>query len=244
MAAEAGGTVIILIPSYKRPGDAPTRIIFPDATLCVHEFEAEAYAEASGGNIAVIPDALRGNMARVRNWMLEYGYERDDEVLMVDDDIREFATFYQGERYPVTGTHLSALLADGFRMAREIGARLWGINCAADPRFYHAWKPFGLHNMVLGTFCGHIKNPIRYDERLSLNEDYDFFLQSLRKYRVVWRFDQYVYQASHLGKAGGCGAYRTLAEENDQADIFIKKWGSKIVRFKGRDTNPIIKSPI
>lgn len=238
--------MIILVPSYKRPGNVATRAIFPDSVLCVHEFEAEQYKEMSGGSIAVIPDDLRGNMAKVRNWMLRYGFEQDDEVIMCDDDIKSFDTMFDCTTTRMSEEYVREMLQNGFRMARELGTRLWGINVQNDPRFYNTWKPIGLTLPVLGTFCGHIKHSIYYDERLSLNEDYDFFLQVLRKYRKVLRLDMFAYQADHLKKKGGCGAYRTMAEERAQAEIMIKKWGDKIVRYdkKGKDPNPILRSPI
>jgi hypothetical protein len=55
------------------------------------------------------------------------------------------------------------------------------------------------------------------------------------------------------GNKGGCAEVRTVEKEKEQMQLFIKKWGSKIVkqdlRQRGKktvsyDINPVVKVPI
>lgn len=239
--------MLTLCPSHQRAGEVLTRKWLPEAVLCVNESQVAAYEAAEGGEVWGMPDAIGGNMARVRNWMVEEAFKRDDEVCMVDDDVYRFGVYDAGRERVLDAADFARFAAQGFRMAGEIGARLWGVNVQADPMFYMAFTPLNLNVPVLGTMTFLSKNPLRYDERLGLNEDYDMTLQHIAKYRVVLRFDKYHYWAKHLteSKSGGCSAYRTLDEERRQADIMLAKWGRKVVRYNlKRSTNPILSSPV
>lgn len=239
--------MIVLCPSYKRAGEVLTRTWYPGAVLVVNESERELYEELEGGEVWAMPDALGGNMARVRNWMLDRAFELDDELCMVDDDVLRFGVADRGERRACDAAHFDAFAAQGFRMAREMGAYLWGVNVQDDRVFYRRYQPLSLNVAVLGTLCFVRRNPLRYDERLGLNEDYDYVLQHIARYRVVLRFDKYHYVARHTtdSKVGGCSAYRTLGEEMRQAEIMLAKWGDKVVRYDfKRSTNPVLRSPV
>ena len=51
--------------------------------------------------------------------------------------------------------------------------------------------------------------------------------------------------AGHLKDKGGCGAYRILEEEKKQAELMIKKWGNKVVKYDfSKSTNPRINIPL
>jgi hypothetical protein len=73
----------ILVPTYKRAGNVLIRKWLTDAILCVHEFEYMQYRDKEGGEIVVIPDELRGNMAKIRNFMLNYGFAQDENIMMM-----------------------------------------------------------------------------------------------------------------------------------------------------------------
>jgi len=236
--------MIILVPSYKRAGEVLTRRWLHDAVLCVHEFEYMEYRDKEGGEIVTMPDNIRGNMARIRNWMLDYGFSKDDHVVMMDDDIVKVGYRENGSPISVDEDYFMDFLKMGFEIASGAGSKLWGVNVNEANLFYYEWLPISVNVPVLGTLCCHIKNDLRYDESLSLNEDYDFFLQHCFKYRKVLRFDKWHYIAKHLDMAGGCAAYRTIDEEKYQSEIMIHKWGNNIVKYDfKKSTNPTLKVP-
>lgn len=245
----------IVCPSYRRAGQVLTRRLFPEAVLMVHTAEEDEYREKEGGEIVVLPDATRGNMAKVRNAMLDWAWSQTDvdQLVMLDDDIVGFGFFqYQGAERRGHGNHVYVthdeavdFIAGGFAMAAEMGVSLWGVNLTFDPRFYREYSPFSFLAPVLGPFSCHRRHQLRYDERLSLNEDYDFFLQAVHRDRRVLRFNKWFYVAKHLDQAGGVAAYRLLETERAQARVMVAKWGPSVVSYNfDRSTNPRVRVPI
>jgi len=233
----------IYVPSYKRAGDVLTRKVIPDSILAIHEFEKDDYKKKEGGELLIIPDDLRGNIAKVRNFILDNA--NDDKIVMVDDDVRSFGYHEDCSQHEMDYNRLLDFIDNGYSMCEELGCRLWGINLQSDPKFYRERHPITFLGAVLGTFSCHFKPELRYDEGLFLNEDYDFFLKNIKKYRKVLRFKKYYYIANHLNKAGGCGSYRMKDTEIEQAKIMQKRWGSKVFRFDiNRSTNGIVNVPL
>ena len=233
----------IYVPSYKRAGDVLTRKVIPDSILAIHEFEKDYYKKKEGGELLVIPDDLRGNIAKVRNFILDNA--NDDKIVMLDDDVKAVGYHQDCNQNVMNYNQILDFLDNGYIMCKELGCSLWGINLQSDPKFYREYNPFSLLGAVLGTFSCHFKPELRYDEKLFLNEDYDFFLKNIKKYRKVLRFNKYYYVANHLNKKGGCGSYRLKDTEIEQAKIMQKRWGSKVFRFDiNKSTNGIVNVPL
>lgn len=285
-------TPLILVPSYRRAGEVATAERYPGVVLCVQEFEADEYRDAHPDlEIWSVPDTCRGNMAKVRNWMLDEGFQRSSRVVTMDDDVSYLARYYktspgvdETDRCRVCGSvqageivhadecvyrgvefwgqgpppsyyrkldmdDLLGFLAHGYDVAEEWGAHLWGVNVQADPKFYREYTPFTVLAPVLGPFSCHVRpakeeDRIRYDERLGLNEDYDFVLEHWRRWRRVVRFNPYFYKCGHIDQPGGCASHRTMDAEKRQAEIMQSKWGRKLVRYNfDRSTNPVLHPP-
>jgi len=235
--------VKIFIPSYKRAGKVKTRETIGGGILAVHESEAKEYDEKEGGEIFFIPDELKGNIAKVRNFILDFA--DDDDVVMMDDDIGEIGLHEKLEQKKMSPDKIMHFLKEGFRMAKELGVTLWGVNLQSDPKFYREYSPLSLLAPILGTLCCHVKPNIRYDETLFLNEDYDFFLKTIKKHRKTLRFNKYYYIADHLKSSGGCGAYRLKDFEIEQGEKMQCRWGSKVFKFNiNKSTNGRINVPI
>jgi hypothetical protein len=252
--------VIVCVPSYKRP-QVETLKYVPDARVYVSEREADLYREANpGAEIITVPPRIQGNVARVRNWMLDHQLSQGKAVCMMDDDLRSIAYWEGGMEYPVLPSDLPEFLERFTLMAIEFGCFLWGVNIARDQQNYREHTPFSLSSPILGPFCVHLPgSSIRYDERLPLKEDYDLCLQHLNVHRRVLRVNKYHYIVKQAEQPGGCASYRTLKAERDQFEILRNKWGSEIVRrdasrngLSGKgtatrkvwDINPVIKPPI
>lgn len=141
-------------------------------------------------------------------------------------------------------------------MAKELGAKFWGVNCNIDNMTYRHFTPFSTCSYIGGPFQCFLKgNQCRYDESLPLKEDYDMTLQQLNVERVVLRVNYYHYHCKQSEQKGGCAMYRNRVREQQQFEALQQKWGSKIVKRdrtnKGHtdkdkfvDYNPIIKPPI
>ena len=241
--------ISIITPTYKRAGNVEATALFGNRLiLACHEFEAAEYKEAHPNNQhLIIPDGRRGNMGKVRNFILDNS--PTDSILMVDDDVKAIGTHEAMKRnITLSNDRVVRLIENGFRMADELGTILWGLNQQSDPRFYMDYTPFNFLSPILGPFCGITRRKgmkARYDERLGLNEDYDFSIQAMHQYRKILGFNKYHYVAGHLKEEGGCGAYRTLKREREQAEIMVKKWGDKVVKYNfAKSTNPLVHVPI
>lgn len=252
--------ITICSPSYRRPR-VETLDIYPHTRIYVAESEYEDYKKANpeGSDIVTVPDEVQGNLCRVRNYILDTEFEAGtDGVLMIDDDMKGIYRFNAVEaKYGLFGYKKSLLdeeklfkfVENGFELCDEWGFKFWGVNVLKDNRAYRHYNPFSTTSYIGGPFQAHLNNPLRYDERLPLKDDYDITLQHLNKYRGVLRFNAYHYDCKQSKQAGGCANMRNIAREKQQFEALQRKWGNGIVKqdkqsLKSFDYNPIVKVPI
>lgn len=240
----------VAIPSYKRANDCQTAKWISRAIIFCHKFEADEYRKHNKNKIVVIPDELAGKgMAVIRNFILDN--TKADQVIMLDDDIKQFGYYEKLELHLMTEQEIYDIFENMFRMTREAGTKLFGVNLQSDKKFYREYSPLSLSSVILGPCMGIIKDDeIRFDERLGLKEDYDYSIQVLRKFRKILRFNKYHYVSAHIKKKGGCASYRTMRKEEEQAKLFQKKWGRSVVQIKRKtqggnlSINPVVHCPI
>lgn len=237
----------IVSPTYRRAGKVKAVDVFgEDLVLAVHSFEVRKYSKAYPKNkILKVPDQLQGNMAVIRNFILDK--VKDEYLLMVDDDVSIIGYNEGMKMLKMDQDQVRKLIITGFQMAEDLGTILWGINLQTDPKFYREFTPISFITPILGPFSGIInRDPdLRYDVRQLHNEDYDFFLQVLHKYHKVLRFNKYHYKAEHINMEGGVGSYRLLEDEISQGESMIKKWGDRIVTYDFKKSiNPRVRVPI
>ena len=244
-------TLEILSPSYRRADSATTQDYLPACTYVVARSEKKAYVSA-GRRVIAVPDAVQGNVCRVRNYILD----NFNPVLILDDDIRRFGRWNCQENLKLDTNEAMQFIEHAFNLARQLKARMWGMNLLPDKGAYREYTPFAFRSVVLGPVQGFINMDLRYDEALSLKEDYDLSLQVLNKYRRTLRFNMYHYVCGQHTNVGGCAVYRTMARERKQFLQLQKKWGSDIVRIDTQggqvnqkkstnwDINPVVRVPI
>lgn len=186
---------LVVVPSYGRAGRVSTVRVFPKGVVVVPERQRETYEAVQempdGWSIVAIPDGMDGNIARKRNAILELYPDRD--LLMLDDDYDYIGTWARGDDRHLDHGDIRHLVSEGFRMVRELGSVLWGINVQVDRRFYREYTPISVTNIVLGPFMGITAErdvDLRFDEDLWLKEDYDFALRVLHRYHRILRFNR------------------------------------------------------
>lgn len=256
--------ISINAPSYKRPAGVKTLGYIPFCKIWVDEGEADEYRKRNpGAEIVACPKGVQGNVARVRNYILDNEFaEGADAVLIVDDDLHYLERFeerngFAYNRRKIELEEIMPFLEKYSLMAEELGVKLWGLNCNADSMSFRHYTPFSTCGVVLGPFGCFLKGNIcRYDEDLPLKEDYDMFIQQMNTYRAVLRLNGYHYFCEQSTNPGGCAAIRNYDRERQQFDALLAKWGGAIVKRdssnKGKsskvkineDYNPIIKIPI
>lgn len=242
---------LVVIPSYGRAGKVTTMGVFPGpGVLIVPERQGDEYAALQqmpvGWAIEEIPDDRDGNIARKRNAILDLFPGRD--ILMVDDDYEYLGSWEGGRDRRMSPEDIRGLMVDGFRMVRELGTCLWGVNVQVDRRFYREYTPFGITSPVLGPFLaltGDRPTDLRFDEDLWLKEDYDFSLRVLHRFHRILRFNRVHYRVDHQNATGGVVTHRNMAEEKAQMLRLQQRWGSDVVKLElHRSINPIIKVPL
>ncbi len=249
----------ICCPSYKKDKVKSFNFFGKLLTVYVAENEYSKYIENNKEykeNVIGIPNEVQGNVARVRNYILNKNKEFD-VVCIVDDDINYIGYFEKNIKKKLKNDEIVPFIEKYTNLCSEFGYRMWGINLNQDKQCYREQSPFSTTSVVLGPFSCFLKgNKCKYDERLPLKEDYDISLQNLNLYRGILRVNKFHYVCDQATSKGGCACYRNLKREKEQLELLQKKWGSKIVKIdncdrnhrsgktKSFDFNPVIKVPI
>lgn len=254
--------IAIAIQSYKRAGAVDTLKIVPNAAVWAHEFEVDEYRLKNPGALVVaLPDALRGNLPRVKNFIMKSVFEDPevDALLFLDDDIRTISYWQDNKRVQLKGEALYLFIVKHTVVCAEWGFKLWGINVNNDKQCYREYTPFSTLSYVSSSFACFLRgNELLYDERFPLKEDYDMTIQQCDRYRGLLRVNRAYYFKKSMENVGGCGMYRNVEREKAQLELLQKKWGSEIVQMdsltKSRnhlttkrrafDINPVIRIPI
>ena len=171
-------------PSYKRANDVKTLSYLPFCKIWVDGKEFEDYKRNyPDADIQRCADGVQGNVARVRNHILDMEFERGaDVVVIVDDDLLTIERYYaEGENgylcHKLENEEFLTFVEKYSIMCEDFGFKMWGMNLLKDQLAYKHSVPFSTTKVILGPFSAFLKgNQCRYDERLPLKEDYDIFL--------------------------------------------------------------------
>ena len=186
------------------------------------------------------PDGVQGNLCRVRNYILETEFKNGaDVVLIIDDDFTCLRRYdyneldgFGYEPHIISKDEFIPMIEKYSIIAKDLGAKFWGVNCNSDPMAYRHNTPFSTRSYIGGPFqCFLKRNRCWYDERLPLKEDYDMTIQQLNMERVVLRVNAYHYLCKQSEQKGGCAAYRNRQREEEQLEALQKKWGGQLLRW-------------
>lgn len=234
----------VAIASYRRAGKVRTIKVIPEAAIWVPTSQGQAYKKHYGESVVTIPDKLDGNICRKQNAILDRSPKK--WTLILDDDITGFSSWENGVPYYLTHDQIVRMINHYFDLADQLGVRMWGINQLWDALAYVQFRPFAFLSPILGPFVGHLNPELRYDETVGGKDDYDFFLQNIRKYHRVLRVNKYFYRRVSGKQSGGLVSMRSKQFEWDGIRRMQEKWGKKVFRVGGRggvvtdrETNPI-----
>lgn len=236
-------------PSYKRNQKSITQIKYPFVKLVVSESEEDQYIE-NGNEVVVCTDSAQGNIARVRNWILDNLLPKHDAVVVIDDDSNGVG-YWEYQKYRQFNPYeFKEFFEEMYILTRDWGFYHFGLNCITDKGAYREHTPFSTTSYI-GAPCSMILKgcECRYDENIPLKEDYDFTLQNHLKYGGALRANFASYTVKQAQQVGGCAAQRNTKEEARQFADLQKKWGTNVIRKdtvskRGFDFNPIMKSPL
>lgn len=144
---------------------------------------------------------------------------------------------------PVTAARfmLAKLRGSGPGIDEEKRPRLAGVyplgSCARS--FFN--EAFTRDNFILGDFFVADLSPVRFDENMTLKEDYDFTCQHIHKHGSVIRCNRMTVMAKHQTNAGGACSNRDQKGEAERRNIAIlnEKW-PRAFRPHPRRANEVI----
>jgi len=222
----------VAIRSYKRAGQVSSLGFFPFAKIWIPESQLEDYKKFYDPKILVaIPDEEDGNCPKKSNAILDRS--PTDWILIIDDDIGGVGYWENNEHYWLKPEELDEVIDQNFKLADDLGVRFWGINQNKDPLIHYTYRPFSLLSPVLGPFGGHLNPELRYDPETLGKEDYDFWLQNIRKHRKTFRANKYHYIHKHGLSVGGLAGIRTMDWEKKGIERMKQKWGTKVFKVGG-----------
>ena len=231
MQNELDDRIHVAIRSYKRAGRVTSFGPCPFAHVWVPESQGDDYRTHYGDRVVTIPDECDGNLCRKSNAILDRSPRA--WTLIIDDDITRIGMWEGGGRHWLAPEQIARMIVHHFELAEQLNVRLWGMNQNFDPTSYRVFCPFNLLAPILGPFNGHLSPALRYDETMLGKDDYDFWLQNIRRYHRTLRANKYHYVHDHGKKPGGFVSMRTADAEQNGANRLIAKWGSKVIRPGG-----------
>eukprot|EP00940_MAST-03C_sp_MAST-3C-sp2_P001969 g1969.t1 len=123
---------------------------------------------------------------------------------------------------------------------QSFGARLGGAYVNFNKGFAVMSAPTSRDLFIVGDFL--VIDPFsmpRFDEEMTLKEDYDFTAQHLSTYGVVMRSNRVFVKARHYKNAGGAVAVRNDETEQRNISILKRKWPGVFRDHKRRGANEV-----
>lgn len=194
---------------------------FP-ATWYVGRGDARMYSLAGARTVVE-----SGGLVDSRNAALNDAFKAKKVCVQLSDDLTGISLAKSKTSFEPLGFEAAVELM--LKSLGETGAKMAGVAPTANAFYFDPNKPIRTNLFIVGDLIAVESNPLRFDPKLRLKEDYDYTLQHLKKYGQVARCDAILANFKHRTNHGGAVAYRTT--DNEQAAIaYLKsKWGGAIV---------------
>mmetsp|Transcript_36525 Transcript_36525/g.110157 ORF Transcript_36525/g.110157 Transcript_36525/m.110157 type:complete len:198 (-) Transcript_36525:37-630(-) len=110
--------------------------------------------------------------------------------------------------------------------AAEGRPRLGGVYPSGNAALSLLCEGVSREGFILGDFFVHDASPCRFDESMTLKEDYDFTCSHLDRHGSVLRCNRLVVHATHESNSGGAVSLRDAKgkRERDNIRILMRKW--------------------
>lgn len=222
-------------------------------TWFVGEGEAEKYRAAGATEVQE-----SGGLCASRNAALDAAAAAGKVCVQMSDDITSIQIVQNTSKYvrpsnidvanararkaprwrvsPVGAAHYL------FHVMTTANAKLGGAYPNCNHGFAFQQPPTSPDLFIVGDFlvCDVKNNPLRFDQDMTLKEDYDFTAQHLHKYGHVCRSNRLFVKAQHYTNPGGAVAVRTASREQENIAILRRKWPEVFRRHGTRGPNEVL----
>lgn len=125
---------------------------------------------------------------------------------------------------------------------RRQGAFYGGVYPNTNDGFAYATPPITTEHFIVGDFIvvDSVNSSLRFDERMTLKEDYDFTCQHLHTHGQVCRINRIFVGAEHYTNKGGAVAVRTTEREAANIAHLRAKWPGVFINQK-RENEVILR---
>lgn len=198
--------------------------------FCVKNGEKKLYLDAGCLNVYET-----GNLMQSRNFALEHAFKLKYICVQLSDDIKK-VVINKNFGKPIK-VELDFVIEDIVSKFNNIkGINLLGI--PPTDNFFFANRLISLNTFCIGDLFFVKPNDIRFDEQLTLKEDYDYTLQHKERGDVI-RYQKYLFTFEHYTNKGGAVDIRDDKEEKKNIMILKSKWGNK-VKLNSKRKNEIL----
>lgn len=227
--------VHLAIISHKRPENIEKMEEIVGNPERIHWYvgknDKKAYRSALGEVIEV------GDLCKSRNKAIQLANSEDKYCLQLSDDLKECGMVSSSGQ--LNKPNFTEIIKEMFKILSTTPLYLAGVAPTANLFFYNPLKPIGLKHFILGDMMLIKRNKLKFDEKLSLKEDYDYTLQHIKTYGGVLRLNYILPSFKHRVNKGGAVDIRTDEKEQQAIQYLKNKWGS-CIRDNPRRKNEIL----
>lgn len=233
--------MIIAIPSKNRFKKITSQKVFRNGVFFVPENEVEKYKSEIDNQIVGVPEKYNG-ITKTRNWILKN--HPNENVLFVDDDIREIGTFQEGKRINLKnhagGDQIENEFKKLFDITNGIGFKIFGVEAGGSKFANHPLSPLSFKGIINGSCMGIINDGSFYfDEQFEVKEDYDIVLRHYKKHGGILKCRYFYIRTFHWENDGGCVDYRTDKMEDDAISLLEKRFPLMVKRGMRKNKHQI-----
>ena len=218
----------IYIISYKRADLVRTYEYFNCGKIVVPKSQEKDYRKKYGNAVLAIPDHLDGAECKKRNAVIDLIKKEQKNGIgwVFDDDLLYIKR--KKENIKLSGVEALEVMELLQSMMIESKITFAGFDYTEDCMKLKDMAPFSLTKFFCQAVCIDVKDGLRYDERMRVHGDLEFWVQKMNTNRKVLKWNQYA--SICYGKEGGEGSVIGWNEKDRiNGHRFINnKYGKKI----------------
>jgi len=186
-----------------------------------------------------------GKLTPARNMILNDAAKKGRVAVEVSDDISRWTyydvskqdlrgqTTFDKANQALAGTNkcvITPLAAAQWMLAKMRSSpdkpKLAGVFPTGNPTMTMGFAEYSTQHFILGDFFVADTSPVRFDETMSLKEDYDYTCQHISKHGSVLRCNRLLLTVRHYANQGGAVDNRDKAGKKERENIGIlqRKW--------------------